>query len=76
VQLEQEATARALATARAATRDFPRGAAAWTLQAEAEAKSGAFEDAARSLAEAERLNPDHERLPLVRALLAREAPPR
>lgn len=76
VQLEQDAVARALTTARAATRDFPRGAAAWSLRAEAEAKSGLRAEAEESLAEAERLNPDFERLPAVRALLARETPPR
>ncbi|MEQ1892484.1 MAG: tetratricopeptide repeat protein [Planctomycetota bacterium] len=73
VQLEQGAFERVLTTARAATRAFPRGAAAWSFQAEAEARAGLSDEAARSLAEAERLNPDYERLPAVRALLEGEA---
>ena len=73
VQVEQGAFERALATARAATRAFPRSAAAWSFQSEAEARAGLRDEAARSLAEAERLNPEYERLPAVRALLEGES---
>jgi tetratricopeptide (TPR) repeat protein len=76
VQLEQSAFERARATASAATLAFPRGAAAWSFRAEAEARAGLREVAATSLAEATRLNPEYERLPIVRALLESESEPR
>jgi len=69
VQLEQGAFERASASARSATRAFPRAASAWVLLAEAEARAGHREAAQTALAEAERLNPQHERLAPVRALL-------
>lgn len=75
VQLEQGALERAAETGRLATTAFPRAAPAWTLLAEAEARAGRTEPARTALAEAERLNPQHERLAAVRALLStREAP--
>jgi len=76
VQLEQNALERASETGRHATREFPRAAPAWTLLAEAEARAGRAEPARAALAEAERLNPAHERLAAVRALLSSSEAPR
>jgi len=69
MQLEQNALERAAATGRTATGEFPRAAPAWMLLAEAEARAGRVEPARAALTEAERLNPEHERLAAVRAML-------
>jgi len=70
VQLDQQAFARALESARAAREAFPNAAAAWAYLAEAEARSGNDAAARAALAEAEARNPEYERLTAVRALLA------
>jgi cytochrome c-type biogenesis protein CcmH/NrfG len=76
VQLEQQAWGRARATAEAACTAYPNAVAAWTYLAEARARGGDPESARAALAEAERRNPDYERLALVRGLLAEGDAPR
>lgn len=77
VQFEQRAFARALASAEQTLETFPNAVAAWTYLAEARARRGEDEAARAALAEAERRNPNYERLELVRALLLpAEASPR
>ena len=70
VQLEQEAWERALATFQRACDEFPNAAAAWAHLAEAQARRGDPSAARASLAEAEKRDPQYERLATVRALLS------
>lgn len=72
VQFEQRAFERALATAEQACAAFPNAAAAWSYLAEARARHGQADGARAALAEAEKRNPNYERLELVRALLVPE----
>jgi tetratricopeptide (TPR) repeat protein len=69
-QLEQAAYARAAATAEETRAAFPNAAAAWAYVAEARAGLGDLEAARAALAETERRNPEYERLPRLRKLLA------
>jgi predicted Zn-dependent protease len=58
-----------LKTAEQACEAFPNAAAAWSYLAEARARRGEEVAARAALAEAEKRNPNYERLDLVRALL-------
>jgi tetratricopeptide (TPR) repeat protein len=68
-QLEQRAFSRAAATAEEVRAAFPNAVAAWSYLAEARARLGETEAARQALAEAEKRNPDYERLAHVRSLL-------
>ena len=70
VQIEQQALARAAASAEETRAAFPNAVAAWSYVAETRALLGQLEPARAALAEAERRNPDYERLPRVRELLS------